>query len=109
MSHFSHQTRWSASRRVVGLGAPRWAAQPAGYALALMIACGTSAEAQSAHVKAAASRPGTSKAAATAPIKGSPPIVKSPEKPVTITVRPNCEVGGPVFTLGEIADLQGDD
>jgi flagella basal body P-ring formation protein FlgA len=28
---------------------------------------------------------------------------------VKVTARPNCEVSGPVFTLGEIADIQGED
>ncbi len=43
------------------------------------------------------------------PVAGTPAsAARSAEIPVAVTVRPNCEVAGPVFTLAEIADFQGD-
>lgn len=37
------------------------------------------------------------------------PTAKAIGTPVDVTVRPNCEVSGQTFTLGDIADIQGDD
>src|SRR5438309_109855 len=34
---------------------------------------------------------------------------KTSEKPASVTVRPNCEVTGPTFTLGEIAEIRSED
>ena len=59
-------------------------------------------------VRAAAGKPPTARPAKPASILPAP-VVKMPDKPATVTVRPNCEVGGAAFTLGEIADIQGED
>src|SRR5689334_12892838 len=104
MKHFSHQTSGPAGPKAAALGARHCAALFTGYALALLIVSGSAAEAQNARAKAGPSRASAPKAAAAAPTKmTAPPVAKTADKPVTVMVRPNCEVAGPVFTLGEIA------
>jgi len=66
------------------------------------------AKTTSASKKSAIGRPAPGKAA-TRPASIPAPTAKPADTVVKVTPRPNCEVSGPVFTLGEIADIQGDD
>jgi flagella basal body P-ring formation protein FlgA len=81
-----------------------------GLTIVLLSSAIALASAQSSHPVAA---PGHAKTAIGKPGKPAastaPPAAKPAEKPVTVTVRPNCDVTGPAFTLGEIAEIQGED
>jgi flagella basal body P-ring formation protein FlgA len=83
----------------------------AAFACALLsqqAAVAQSVKARSGSKKPAAAKPVASKAAPR-PASDPAPAVKPAETIVKVTPRPNCEVSGPVFTLGEIADIQGED
>jgi flagella basal body P-ring formation protein FlgA len=56
---------------------------------------------------AVAGRAASAKPQAATKVKPAP--APAPVKPVSVTVRPNCEVSRAAFSLGEIADIQGDD
>jgi len=85
----------------------------AGFALATLISASPLCAAQAARPNSRAPRIQVSKppvVRAGKPAANPPaPAAKPAETPVTVTVRPNCEVAGATFTLAEIADIQGDD
>src|SRR5206468_3223344 len=94
----------------------RWPAALQNLGIAIFLMAGTSAHSQAVlgrsgpnHGISSRARPSapsrTPKASAVAPALSTAPT----EKPVVVTVRPNCEVTGPAFTLGEISDIKGDD
>lgn len=89
----------------------RRVAELIGFGLALLSVAVQAAGAQASAARSTA-KTGSSKAQPVRSAKSTaatPQIAKTPEKPVTLTVRANSEVGGAAFTLGEIADIQGDD
>ncbi|HLJ55954.1 MAG TPA: flagellar basal body P-ring formation chaperone FlgA [Chthonomonadaceae bacterium] len=75
--------------------------------LAVALAVSAAAGAQTAPSRSAV-KPST-KPGAARPAKSPAAAAKTPDRVETVLVRPNSEVTGPVFTLGEIADIQGDD